>query len=172
MKKLIYLLGFSLLLVSCTSTYKYDFSNLGDNLLEKDKSIAISVSEDGSYGSDVYDGSGRKLSNVIKKTLQPYSKNVTIAKRNETIDDFTAEELSKADYIIIPSILHWEDRATAWSALPDKVEVCIEIYNSNKELLKSGTFSGTSSSMTLSSNDPSELLEEPLKEFFKTVFEK
>ena len=51
------------------------------------------------------------------------------------------------------------------------LEISLEIYNSKKVLLKSTVISGKSASMTLSSNDPSDLLEEPLKVFFESVFE-
>lgn len=67
MKKYNFLVFLSLLFISCTSTYKYDFSELKDTKLEKQKSIAITVSEDGTYSNDVYSGSGRILSNIIKK---------------------------------------------------------------------------------------------------------
>ena len=171
MKKIIFLISISLLFISCTSTYKYDFNNPSNKALEKNKEIAVSVSDDGSYGSNIYNGSGRTLSNSIKQQVKKYSSNVIVLKNNETLKDFTDEEIKKYDYIIIPEILHWEDRATAWSGLPDKVEVSIEIYDSNRELLKSAILSGKSASMTLGSTDPSELLEEPLATFFKSVFE-
>lgn len=171
MKKIIILVAVALLFISCSSTYKYDFNNPSNEILEKNKEIAVSVSEDGSYGSDVYNGSGRTLSNTIRQELKKYSSNVVVLKNNETLKDFTDEEIQKYDYIVIPEILHWEDRATAWSGLPDKIEISIEIYDSKRTLLKSAILSGKSASMTLSSTDPSELLEEPLSTFFKSIFE-
>ena len=186
MKKIIFLFIIALSFVSCTSTYKYDFNNPSNETLEKNKEIAVSVSEDGSYGSDIYNGSGRTLSNTIRQQLKKYSSNVVILKNNETLKDFmeyvddetgetlkdfTDEEIKNYDYIVIPEILHWEDRATAWSGLPDKIEVSIEMYDYKRNLLKSAILSGKSASMTLGSTDPSELLEEPLSTFFKSVFE-
>lgn len=85
--------------------------------------------------------------------------------------DFSETELLQFDYIIIPEILHWEDRATAWSGLPDKVEIFIEIYDSRGVLVKEGSFYGESAKATLMSNDPSDLLAKPIRNFFKTVFE-
>ena len=105
--------------------------------VEKNKEIAVSVSEDGSYGSDIYNGSGRTLSKTIRQQLKEYSSNVVVLKNNETLNDFTDEEIKNYDYIVIPEILHWEDRATAWSGIPDKIEVSIEIYDSKRNLLKS-----------------------------------
>lgn len=166
-----YLLAFLsvVFFIGCTSTYKYDFDENTDTL-EKDKNIAISVSDDGYYGSDVYAGSGRTLSNEIKLALKPYASRAIILRNTTTLDDFSNEEIEKYDYIIIPEIIHWEDRATAWSGIPDKVEISIEIYDSKRELLKSATIQGKSSSVTLSTNDPSELLKKPLEAFFKNTF--
>ena len=95
-----------------------------------------------------------------------------VLKNTETLKDFTDEEIKKYDYIVIPEILHWEDRATAWTGLPAKVRVSIEIYDSKRNLLKSAVLSGESTSVTLGSTDPSDLLEEPLSTFFESVFEK
>ena len=172
MKKLFCLLIAAVLFISCSSTYKYDYDNPIDDVLEQNTDIAITVSEDGFYGDDIYTGSGKILSNVVKQELKPYTAKATVLKNKESLDEITNEELEKYDYIVIPEILHWEDRATAWSGRPDKVKVSIEIYNSKKELLKSAVLEGKSASMTLASNDPSELLEKPLSIFFKSVFVK
>lgn len=67
-------------------------------------------------------------------------------------------------------ILHWEDRATAWSGLPDRIEIYIAVYDSNRNMLKSALLTGKSTSFTLGSTDPSELLEEPINKFFKEIF--
>lgn len=100
-----------------------------------------------------------------------YNTKEYLYKNNETLKDFSDTESLEYDYIVIPEILHWEDRATAWSGLPDKIEVSVEIYDNTKKLLKSAILSGKSASMTLGSTDPGELLEEPLANFFKSVFE-
>ena len=136
-----YILFFSLVFIGCTSTYKYNVNNPVDEKLASNKNVAITVSEDGFYGSNFYAGSGRTLSNVIKQEMKPYSSKVMILKNYETLDEIPETELERYDYFIIPAILHWEDRATSWSGIPDKVEVEIEIFNSKKELLKSAILS-------------------------------
>lgn len=172
MKKILITFFTVFLFTGCQSTYKYDINNPSKNALEKEKAMAIAVSEDGFYGSDIYNGSGRALSNAIRQHLKKYTSNAIILKKNETLKDFSDSEILEYDYIVIPEILHWEDRATAWSGLPDKIEVSVEIYDNKRNLLKSAILSGKSASMTLGSTDPVELLEEPLSTFFKSVFEK
>lgn len=172
MKKICILFLTTLIFLSCQSTYKYDINNPSRGPLEKEKSMAISVCEDGSYGSDSYNGSGRVLSNAIRQELKKYTSNAIILKNNESLKDFSDSEILEYDYIVITEILHWEDRATFWSGLPDKIEVSVEIYDNQRQLLKSAILYGKSASLTLGSTDPSELLEEPLENFFKSVFEK
>ena len=40
--------------------------------------------------------------------------------------DHTTEKYA---YYAVPDILHWEDRATEWSGIPDKIELKISIYD-------------------------------------------
>ena len=170
LKKLILLFIPQLFFTSCLSTYRYNYDNPQNEPLISNKKIAISVSQDGYYGDDVYKGSGLEVSNAIKEELNKYSHKTLILRKKQSLNDFSITELSEYDYIIIPQILHWEDRATAWSGKPDKIEVYIDIYNSQKQLLKSGSFYGESAKSTLLSNDPSVLIQKPIKIFFETVF--
>ncbi len=171
MKKLFLLFLTTLLLSSCTSAYKSEYKNSNSEKLEKNKKIAIAVSEDGAYGSDVYSGSGKILSKRIKQKLENYSSDVNIFKNNETLNDFSEDEINAYDYIVIPEIIHWEDRITAWSGLPDKVEISIEIFDSQRKLLNSANLSGRSAVMTLGPTDPIDILEKPLTEYFASIFE-
>lgn len=169
-KVLFFVLTLSVVLFSCSSTYNMEKEKFIEGYLEKNKTFGIATCEDGFYNTEIYENSGRTVANIIKQELTPYSKRVTIYKKNEILDDFTAEELATNDYIVIPKILHWEDRATAWSGRPDKLEITITIYDSKKKPLASANISGKSASMTLGTTDPSELLSKPLKEWLLTLF--
>ena len=171
MKKIFFLLMFVFSFTGCMSTYRYDFSDTQDIYLDKNRKIAVSVSEDGYYGDDIYKGSGIFLSNCIRTEVSKYSSKALVLRKKVSLNDFSETELLQFDYIIIPEILHWEDRATAWSGLPDKVEIFIEIYDSRGALVKEGSFYGESAKATLMSNDPSDLLAKPIRNFFKSVFE-
>ena len=162
---LISLVTFAFICLGCTSTYEYQTNNPTTTKLEKNKIVAIATSEDGFYGSDIYEGSGKILSMVVRQQIKIYSSKVTILENKIKIEDFSEKEIEEYDYIVIPEILHWEDRATAWSGLPARISFSIQIYNNKKELLKSTILSGKSASMTLGSTDPGELIEEPLKVF-------
>jgi hypothetical protein len=154
----------------CTSTYKFDNEKYADYPMEKGKSYYIATSEDGFYNTEVYTGSGRTVSSIIKQQLQKYAAKTTVFRDRKTIDDFTDAELSSVDYVVIPEILHWEDRATFWSGLPDKVDIQISIYDSHKTKLNSTVISGKSATTTLDTTDPSELVEKPVETYLSTLF--
>lgn len=65
-------------------------------------------------------------------------------------------------YYVIPEILHWEDRATEWSGIPDRLEVKLSIFDGNKKELASTIITGKSKWATLGGDHPQDLLPEPL----------
>jgi Domain of unknown function (DUF4823) len=78
---------------------------------------------------------------------------------------------SEFKYLVYPTILHWEDRATVWSALPDRVEVKIDlIETATGKLLDSVVIRGKSGLATLGGDHPQDLLPKPVDEFVSTLF--
>lgn len=78
---------------------------------------------------------------------------------------------SEFKYLVYPTILHWEDRATEWSALPDRVEVKIDlIETATGKLLDSVVIRGKSGLATLGGDHPQDLLPKPVDEFVSTLF--
>lgn len=158
------------LCVSCTASYKYSVNNPSSKALKNNKRIAITTSEDGSYGEKIYHGTGKTLSYEIREELRNYSNQITIFRDKENIDDFADDELESFDYIVVPEILHWEDRSTEWSGIPDRISFSIEIYDSQGRLLKSAKLQGKSRSMSMTSTDPEKLIKKPLSDFLRSCF--
>jgi hypothetical protein len=78
---------------------------------------------------------------------------------------------SEFKYLVYPTILHWEDRATEWSALPDRIEVKIDlIETATGKLLDSVVIRGKSGLATLGCDHPQDLLPKPVDEFVSTLF--
>lgn len=75
------------------------------------------------------------------------------------------------NYLIYPQILHWEDRATEWSGISDKVTVKINIIEANtKKTLDSATIEGTSGWATLGGDHPQDLLKKPINDFVNSLY--
>jgi hypothetical protein len=76
-----------------------------------------------------------------------------------------------ATYLIDPSIAHWEDRATEWSGISDKVELQISIYDTaTGRLIERGTVSGRSGLATLGGDHPQDLLPPPVNQYVDSLF--
>ena len=75
-------------------------------------------------------------------------------------------------YVVYPTILHWEDRATEWSAIPDRVEVKIDIIEAaTATLLDSVVITGKSGLATFGGDHPQDLLPKPVGEFVSNLFD-
>jgi Domain of unknown function (DUF4823) len=75
------------------------------------------------------------------------------------------------DYYVVSEILHWEDHATEWSGLPDKIEVKIMVYDggTGKELA-STLIAGESKWATFGGDHPQDLLPEPLNSYVESLY--
>jgi len=65
-------------------------------------------------------------------------------------------------YRVTPQILHWEERATEWSAKPDRVKVSLSLYH-GPTLLGGAMISAKSSWWTLGGDHPEDLLDLPFE---------
>jgi hypothetical protein len=64
-----------------------------------------------------------------------------------------------AKYYAVPEILHWEDRATEWSGIKDKLEIKLTVYEAARPApVASTVLSGKSKFMTFGGDHPQDLL--------------
>ena len=163
------LIAIMLLFVGCTTSFSVNQERNDNEGLKKGANIAITTPEDGYYYSTTYYGSGLSVSRIIKDNIRQYTNSCEIVSQ-KNINDFSSEELNSFDYIIVPTIFHWEDRATAWSAKPDRIEVGIKIYNSNCELISDSVLTGRSAILTFAFDEPSIVFDRAFTEFVQTLF--
>lgn len=160
-----------LTLISCSpALYNVSFSK--DTVpagLLTDKEILVLTPADAVTNESIVVGSGAQLANKIFTYLNTKNCEVTLdgAQNIKKIDE---EELLKYDYIIVPTIINWEDNATAWSGKPDKLTFTIEIFDKHKNSILSSTLDAKSTNATFSANDPSELIDKPLINFVSRLF--
>ncbi|KLV05503.1 hypothetical protein ABT56_11040 [Photobacterium aquae] len=135
-------------------------------------SIYIALSKDGSYGNHYYTGSGNMLSKTIQSSLLKRLNNVEIAKQPELFNDaLISAKQGGYDYLFYPTIMHWEDRATEWSAKPDKVTVKISVIDVDTQAeIKSAIVDGKSGLATFGGDHPQDLLPIPVEKFTTALF--
>jgi hypothetical protein len=124
----------------------------------------------------VYPGPGKRTAFEVTRAFSPRLEKTTQARGTGTAgqDKDGALEKAKAGgytYLIYPVILHWEDRATEWSGIPDKITVEISVIDvATGAVLDSARIEGKSKWATLGGDHPQDLLEKPLTDYARTLF--
>ncbi|GAD89457.1 hypothetical protein VHA01S_020_00410 [Vibrio halioticoli NBRC 102217] len=167
---------FSLLLLpflwGCADSHNLELMALNTNIkLKSGDSVYIAQSKDGIYGSKHYQGSGQMVNQVIQAELLAKLNHIDTATAYSSYKDtiqYATE--NNYDFLIYPTILHWEDRATEWSGIPDKVKLKITIIDLKTHTeVKTGIIDGQSGLATLGGDHPQDLLPEPIKAFMQDV---
>ena len=77
-----------------------------------------------------------------------------------------------ADYLFVSKILHWEDRATEWSLLSDKITVNYVIYDTHSgEKIASTTASATSGLATFGGDHPQDFVPKTVEDFLNELMQ-
>lgn len=159
-----------LLLASCASQYRRDVISAPSSKLERHKSVVVATPKNGFYDNREYRSSGRETAAVVQSAFSRFASNVVVNAKCSEIGCLKSET-SNYDYLVIPEILHWEDRNTEWSGKPDRVEVKLTVWDnlSGKEL-SSVIISGKSKWATLGGDHPQDLLPEPIGQYVQTLY--
>ncbi len=162
----------ALFFVACAD--KHQLLKLGTTSVKLDstKSIYISISKDGRYGNINYQGSGENTSQIILMSLSKYSDNIEIANSYQSLKDALNYSIKKDfKYLVFPTILEWEDRATEWSGISDKASIKIRIIEVKTEkTLDSVIIKGKSGWATFGGDHPQDLLPKPVEEYILGLF--
>jgi|GEM_PF-4275624 len=74
-------------------------------------------------------------------------------------------------YCAAPDILHWEERATEWSELPDQIRVKVVICTvEDRSVISSVILQGQSKMVTFGGDYPQDLLPAPIARYLETVY--
>jgi hypothetical protein len=138
-------------------------------VINQNEKIYIALSKNGIYKNQIYINSATAVSNNIYNILTSYTDKIEIAKVNETLEEtITYAKQNNIKYIIYPTIMHWEDRATQWSGRLDRVSINILIYDviQDKKLVYSNVNATTNINHIPRNDKPEELLLEAFSKFF------
>lgn len=160
----------AILLSGCASTYKQTDLAMQTSRLENGKSVLIATPKNGAYGKYNYTKSGQMTALAVNAAFSKHTDKVEVA--SECSDLLCLQKKSQTSYYyVIPEILHWEDRATEWSGIPDKIEIKLTIFNArNNRKLASTIISGKSKWATFGGDHPQDLLPEPISKFVDSLY--
>ena len=174
--KRIYLLVFGVLilgLLGCADSHQLTRLNGNDSQkLNINNAVYISMPKNGYYGNKNYRHSGLNTANILQSSFVRHIRNTTIGRHYENYNtSLKSANKNNADYLIFSTILHWEDRATEWSSIPDKVELKIEVISVNDgKTISSGIIKGKSGIATFGGDHPQDLLIEPINQFVSSLY--
>lgn len=140
--------------------------------ISSESTIYIGLTEDGKYGSTIYDKSGEMTQNAIKLALMRHIRNIMEGSKTESFNEsLKSAKYNGFEYLIYPTILHWEDRATEWSGLSDKIEIQISVTDTKTEREMSAVrIKSNSSWWTFGGDHPQDLLEKPISKYIDSLF--
>ena len=169
---LIFAIALAMLTTGCTASYQHMTLNQPTNVLYPQSRFLLVTPVNGMYGNTVYPSSGFEVIQALTKELQHYTNAIATIPVPVTIEQIYPQDLAQTDYVIIPQILHWEDRATGWSFVPDRIEVRFDIYNNQRQLIDSYLINGRSAYIVWVSKQPNSLLPKPIRNMLKELFGK
>ena len=161
----------TIVLVGCTSTYMRSDQSSSTAKLQPDKTFAIATPTNGSYGGKDYAGSGSSTATAVRAAFAKFARETNVIPDCQTLSCLTDKAGANADYLVVPEILHWEDRNTEWSGKKDQLEVRIAIYDARSaKLLAASSLAGKSKWASFGGDHPQDLLAEPINDFVSSLF--
>jgi hypothetical protein len=155
----------------CVATYTRSDLAREPVKLQTDRVVAIATPANGSYGGREYSGSGVSTAAAVRAAFAKFARDATVIQECKTLSCLQSQVGDRADYIVIPEILHWEDRATEWSGIKDKLEVKLAVYDARSgDLLASSALAGKSKWATFGGDHPQDLLPEPINAYVSSLF--
>jgi hypothetical protein len=122
------LLATLLALVGCTNSYRIergpDAAKQVQPLIAKGERVLVTIPQDGAYGATKYDGSGLSTQQAVVASLSGLGANAIPGERCDDPDVAAAMgKKANAQWVVYTRIHQWEDRATEWSGLPDRIRI-------------------------------------------------
>ncbi|HFF8547281.1 TPA: DUF4823 domain-containing protein [Kluyvera cryocrescens] len=161
----------AIILAGCSAKYNTNNIQNTSELLLKDLPIAITSPVDGVYETTTYAGSGGATSAAVKAAFLRHTDKVKVYPDCEDVDCLKNKHAISRGYYVVPNILHWEDRATEWSGIPDRIEIKITVYNAEtNNRVASTIISGKSKWATFGGDHPQDLLPDPVNAYISSLY--
>lgn len=163
-----------LALAGCASEYQIQPLSGSQHtmVLNKRGGVYITVPADGKYQDINYPGSGQLVAQVLAAEFSKYARTVQTAPAQSQDGALSEARRAGSQYLVVPVITHWEQRATEWSGRPSRTSLRITVFDvaSGKQLLSEG-IEGRTSKVRFTSTSPDELLQKPLAEVVDNLYE-
>lgn len=164
------MLTVAMVLGGCAATYQRDTVTTPSTGLQRGKPILVATPMNGSYERREYGGSGRHTAVAIQAAFARFG-DAAVSSRCADLACLHTEAGTSVGYLVVPQILHWEDRNTEWSGKPDRIEIKIIVTDAqSRQTLASVVISGKSKWATFGGDHPQDLLPEPVGQFVQSLY--
>ena len=157
-------IGFLLLVLNgCFATREIvpGMQTPGESVVTKADTVVIMLPNDGTYRGTVYAGSGKVVATKIKRATFGKVQTSEIVETTNPKDALAYCKDKSIRFLIQPSILHWEDRATNWSGMRDFIKIEVLLVNTrDTSTLNSIMYNASSSWWTFVNTPPEDMLDE------------
>jgi len=172
MKKLIYIILF--VIIGCAPKYTVLQNDKESNevKLSRDISAYISLPEDNTSNGHLYVGSGREVAAEIEFLFSQHLEKIDVGKTVESCNQgFDSAKLNGYDYYICPQLMQWEDYATEWSGIPDRIRLKVSIQSTtSKAIIDTFLIEGKGKVMSWGGDHPLDIVKEPLAAWVGSLF--
>ncbi|MGH8696177.1 MAG: DUF4823 domain-containing protein, partial [Burkholderiales bacterium] len=162
MKPVVWLCSVLLLLAGCRASYQLDnlSGTAGNARLDRQKAVYVAVPRDGSYESKPYVGSGQIVAQAVGAAFARSAPQVHVAETQGTTEEALASARKLgAGYVVVPTIAHWEQRATEWSGRPSRMAIRMTILDAaTGNQISATSIEGRSRIVSFTSTSPESLL--------------
>jgi hypothetical protein len=117
-------------------------------------------------------GSGKRTALALQDAFKRHTRNVVMSKAPEGLQEAMdhARDLSY-EYVVLPTILKWQDRPTEWTGVRDKLQIKIDMISvGTGQVVRSTTIDGKGRWMTDGEDAPQDMLAEPVDKFVRSAF--
>jgi uncharacterized protein DUF4823 len=168
------IVALAFLLPGCSHTYQPTVTNpdVLSRKLVQNVTAYVAVPENGRYGDILYSGSGESTAQVLVAEFSKHLSRVSKGVVPETYQEaLVAAHAGAFRYLIYPTILHWEDRATEWSGRPDRILLKIVVADTGSDnVISSVLIEGKSRWFTFGGDHPQDLLPDPIQGYVASLF--
>ncbi|MGV3774674.1 MAG: DUF4823 domain-containing protein [Verrucomicrobiales bacterium] len=158
----------------CKNTYKEQSEFKLAPKLQQDNRIFVAMPFDAVFKGRVMFKSGKNVASTISEAFGRYGRGVFVSKQPQSLSESMESARGvRAEYLIYPTIVTWEDRATEWSAMRDKLVLRMDVIEvANGQTVYSRTVTGRGKWMTEGGDTPSDLLDDPVESFANDLYKK
>lgn len=171
MIKKIFIFSIIFSLTGCVSTYKNNVLIQNKTKLNPALAVLVGTPLNGAYGGDIYQNSGEATAHAVRSAFMRHANVVEVSEKCSNIECLKVEANSKYGYLVVPVILHWEDRATEWSGIKDKLEIKMVVYSLEGVEVAGTIIYGKSKWATFGGDHPQDLLPAPIQNYVQSLYQ-